>query len=99
MALLSHCFLTAPPNISPNHSGRKRISHMQVSISKQHLRQIEAHGEATYPNEGAGFILGRIQQDVMVIHSLLAIENKREAEAQYNRYELTPHDYAQSEIA
>jgi proteasome lid subunit RPN8/RPN11 len=71
---------------------------MQVSISEQHLRQIEAHGEATYPNEGAGFILGRIQHDVMVIHSLLAIENKREAEAQYNRYELTPRDYARGEM-
>jgi proteasome lid subunit RPN8/RPN11 len=71
---------------------------MKVSISEAHLREVEAHGESTYPNEGAGFILGKVQGEVAVVEAILPIANKRETEAQYNRYELTPDDYAHSEL-
>src|SRR5262245_50609638 len=71
---------------------------MEINLSADYLRQIESHGESTYPNEGAGFLLGSTGDNrVQVVH-LLPIENKREAEAQYNRYELSPQDFAKAEM-
>jgi proteasome lid subunit RPN8/RPN11 len=72
---------------------------MKIKLSAATLRAIEAHGEAAYPNEGAGFMLGRTSGDVVVIEELLPLENKREREAQHNRFELTPQDFMQAEEA
>src|SRR5258706_12708137 len=69
-----------------------------MNLSVDNLRAIEAHGESTYPNEGAGFLLGTVQADAVQISHLLPIDNKREAEAQYNRYELSPQDFARAEM-
>jgi len=71
---------------------------MKVIVSPENLRAIEAHGESTYPNEGAGFLLGRLDGDCVRIQALLPIINKREAEAQYNRYELAPDDFMRAEL-
>jgi proteasome lid subunit RPN8/RPN11 len=70
---------------------------MKVKLSAEALRAIEAHGEAAYPNEGAGFMLGRANGDTVVVESLLPLDNKRESEAQHNRYELTAQDFDQAE--
>jgi proteasome lid subunit RPN8/RPN11 len=71
---------------------------MKVILSSEHLRAIEAHGESTYPNEGAGFLLGRLEGDQLRIEGLLPIVNKWEADEQYHRYVLTPADYARAEL-
>lgn len=71
---------------------------MRIVLRPEHRRAIEAHGESTYPNEGAGFLFGHLDGERAVIEALRPVTNKREAEAQYNRYELTPHDYAQAEL-
>jgi proteasome lid subunit RPN8/RPN11 len=72
---------------------------MQITLNPDHMRAIEAHLEAAYPNEGAGFVLGRVDGERVMIKELLPLANRREAEAQHNRYELGPHDFMQAEDA
>jgi len=71
---------------------------VEINLSADNLRVIEAHSESTYPNEGAGFLLGSVQADAVQVSQLLSVDNKREAEAQYNRYELSPQDFARAEV-
>ncbi len=71
---------------------------MRVRLSGRDLRAIEAHGEGAYPDEGAGFLLGRINGEVCTVEAVLPLENRREAEARYNRYELAPKDFLQAEL-
>lgn len=71
---------------------------MRIVLTPAQLRAIEAHGESTYPNEGAGFLLGRLNGgDELIIERVLPVANQREAEAQHNRYELSPLDFMQAE--
>ncbi len=71
---------------------------MKVTLSSENLRAIEAHGESTYPNEGAGFLLGKLEGNCLRIEVLLPIENKWEADEQYHRYVLTPDDFMRAEL-
>ncbi len=71
---------------------------MNVLISGSHLRAIEAHGESTYPDEGAGFMLGRRETGSWRVEQVLPLENRREQAAQFNRYELAPQDFARAEL-
>lgn len=71
---------------------------MKVTLSSANMRAIEAHLESTYPNEGAGFLLGKSEGDCLRIQALLPIENKWEAEEQYHRYVLTTEDFMRAEL-
>ncbi len=72
---------------------------MIIRLTTDQLTAIEAHGESTYPNEGAGFLLGRTPDpETLLIEAVLPVENRREAGAQYNRYELSPKDYLRAEL-
>ena len=71
---------------------------MKVTLSSANMRAIEAHLESTYPNEGAGFLLGRNEGGCLNIQALLPIENKWEAEEQYHRYVLTTEDFMRAEL-
>lgn len=71
---------------------------MKVVISSEHMQQIEKHLEAAYPNEGAGFMLGHQNGDVVTVESIMPLENQREAEAQYNRFELSTEDFMKAEL-
>ncbi len=71
---------------------------MKVIIQPADLRAIEAHGEGTYPNEGVGFLFGRVDGGRLYIEAIDEVENRREAEAQFNRYELSPQDFIRAEV-
>ena len=71
---------------------------MKVILTADQLQEIEAHGEGSYPNEGAGFMLGKIASGEVQITTLLTLDNQREEEAQHNRYELSPKDFMQAEL-
>lgn len=58
------------------------------------LRLIHAHGELSYPEEGAGFLLGQPGE----VMDILPLSNAREAEARHNRYLITALDYLQAEV-
>ena len=65
---------------------------MTLHISEIHLRAIEAHAEAHYPEEGAGLILGDEAGERREARELLPLPNRREAVERGHRYEIDPLD-------
>ena len=72
---------------------------MKLIISSGILAQIHAHGEAAYPEEGAGFLLGSDENGERYVAQIFVAENTREDEARHNRYLVSPKEYLQAEIA
>jgi len=70
---------------------------MTLQISPQTLKQIHSHGEAAYPEEGAGLMLGHVDGDVRVVTAILGIDNAREDGARHNRYLITAQDMLHGE--
>ena len=70
---------------------------MPLHLPPEILTAIHAHGEAAYPEEGAGLLLGRVEGEQKSVVSLLELSNQREAGARHNRYLLTPEDYLHGE--
>ena len=65
-----------------------------LAISREVLKQISDHVEDSYPEEGAGFLIG-VQGEV---RSILPLSNAREDEARHNRFLIKPKDYLRAEI-
>jgi len=70
---------------------------MALIISSGLLKQIHARGEAAYPEEGAGLLLGSMQGEHKYVISILELDNAREQSARHNRYLLTARDYLYGE--
>ena len=70
-----------------------------LHINEDVLAQIYAHGEESYPDEGAGFLLGYDDGDQRHVAQIFITENAREDEARHNRYLVSPNEYLQAEIA
>ncbi|MCJ7717914.1 MAG: M67 family metallopeptidase [Anaerolineales bacterium] len=70
---------------------------MTIKIPSHLLRDIQAHGENAYPEEGAGLLLGSEQDGVRIVRNLLKLENAREENARHNRYLITAKDMLQGE--
>lgn len=70
---------------------------MQLTISKNLLEKIHLHGEQSYPEEGAGFLLGRADATSREVTEILTLTNSREDSARHNRYLLTPQDMLRGE--
>ncbi len=68
-----------------------------LSIPPELMRQIEANGEAAYPEEGAGFLLGAdsVNREVTAI---LCLPNEREDGARHNRFLIGARDYVRAEM-
>jgi proteasome lid subunit RPN8/RPN11 len=71
---------------------------VSLILSKQVLAQIHTHGEVSYPEEGAGFLLGSDEDQQRVVSQIFTTENAREDTARHNRYLVTPEDYLEAEI-
>lgn len=70
---------------------------MKLEISSLLLDEIHAHGEDSYPEEGAGLLLGSSNGDFKSVFSILKLPNAREDEARHNRYLLTAQDMLRGE--
>ncbi|MBS1249626.1 MAG: hypothetical protein MAG431_01206 [Chloroflexi bacterium] len=70
---------------------------MKIIISKKLLHRIHAHGEETYPDEGAGLLLGQNREDARTVSDILMLDNIREDSARHNRYMLAPEDMLRAE--
>lgn len=68
-----------------------------MDIREKLLRDIHAHGEKTYPEEGAGFLLGT-DSGVRKVTTIFTIINAREDEARHHRYLITPQNYLKAEV-
>ena len=70
---------------------------MPLIIPLELLAQIHAHGEESYPEEGAGFLLGSDDGEERRVTQLFTTENVREDAARHNRYLVSPEDYLNAE--
>jgi proteasome lid subunit RPN8/RPN11 len=61
--------------------------------------RIFTHLEATFPNEGGGFLLGTATPHSITIHDTIDITNVFAADEQWHRYAMRPQDWAQLEDA
>ncbi len=68
---------------------------MTLILSAQQLKAIEWHLESAYPEEGAGFLLGKEGEPRHVLH-ILPIDNARR-ESRHNRYLIDTFDYLHAE--
>lgn len=65
---------------------------MKINIPREIIEQIHAHGEDSYPEEGAGLMLGRDDGETRSVESLIPLDNAREDTARHNRYLITAED-------
>ena len=70
---------------------------MNLTIPQPILDQIHRHGAASYPEEGAGFLLGN-DGEPRQVQSILELPNRREPGARSNRFLISPQDYLQAEL-
>ncbi len=70
---------------------------MSLEILPAVLERIHSQGEAAYPEEGAGLMLGEIDQDRRRVIEIVTLPNVREDNARHNRYLLSPEDYLKGE--
>jgi proteasome lid subunit RPN8/RPN11 len=68
-----------------------------LEITADILKQIHSHGEAAYPEEGAGLLFGEANGDRKRVVSILGLNNAREQSARHNRYLITPQDMLSGE--
>jgi proteasome lid subunit RPN8/RPN11 len=58
---------------------------------------VHAHGEGAYPDEGAGFLIGRLEGSTRRVLDVLPVENEREGEERRRRYLIGPHEMLRAE--
>ena len=63
-----------------------------IILSEEHIKQIEKHGEKTYPNECGGMIIGRFEDGKKSVVELLPMENAMAENEQHNRVLIKPKD-------
>jgi proteasome lid subunit RPN8/RPN11 len=70
---------------------------MSIQISEAFLEQIRRAGEAAFPDEGCGFLLGRAAGAGREVKALQAAENARDESERRNRYTITPEAFLAAE--
>lgn len=70
---------------------------MQVALNAALQKKIFKQMEATYPNEGGGFLIGTRTAEGATIEDVIQVENVFETEEQYHRYAMTPQNWAKME--
>jgi len=70
---------------------------MTLEMKPDILREIHTHGESAYPEEGAGLLLGEVNNGSKRVTKILNLTNTREESERHNRYQLGPKDYAHGE--
>lgn len=70
---------------------------MRTTLDKALQQRIIDQMEASYPNEGGGFLLGTRADGILHIQDVIQIQNVFAAEEQYHRYAMTPQDWARLE--
>jgi proteasome lid subunit RPN8/RPN11 len=66
---------------------------MKINLPEELMDKIHAHGEETYPEEGAGLLLGRDDVDYRVVVDVLPLPNGREDTARSPQppFRVRPH--------
>jgi len=69
---------------------------MMIYLDAEQQGQIARHGEATYPHEGCGLLLGQLDPDAIRVAEVLTVDNVRE-DSRHNRYVIAPEDVLRAE--
>jgi proteasome lid subunit RPN8/RPN11 len=65
-----------------------------ILLDEKTIRDIRQHGEAEYPQECCGMLLGRLLSDrTKKIEECLLLSNARENSARHNRFLITPVEF------
>jgi len=67
-----------------------------IEINEKLLKDIHLHGVSTYPEEGAGFLVGTESNPRQVV-AILPVKNMREDGSRHNRYLIEPLDYLKAD--
>jgi proteasome lid subunit RPN8/RPN11 len=70
---------------------------MTIFLEPALQRRIFEQMEATYPNEGGGFLLGSLRGDDVYIRDIIQVTNVSDEAEQYHRYAMRPQDWARLE--
>ena len=70
---------------------------MRVDLSARLQGQIFAQMEATYPDEGGGFLLGLVGVDAVSITDIVQVDNVFAEEERHHRYAMRPQDWMRLE--
>jgi proteasome lid subunit RPN8/RPN11 len=69
-----------------------------ILVPAGHAREISMHGESAYPEEGAGLLLGAIEEaGLRRVLRTLPLPNRWEDEARTRRYRIDPLDLLDAE--
>jgi len=67
-------------------------------LTEEHVKQIESHGERTFPHECGGMLIGHFADEGQKqIVELLPMENASEAATRHNRVLILPKDVLRAE--
>ncbi len=61
----------------------------RVLVSPQDLERMGRHGEASYPEECCGFLIGRTVEEETVVERVLSVDNERQ-DSRHNRFLIHP---------
>ena len=64
---------------------------MSLILTRALYDDLRAHGEATYPNECCGILLGRADADAVRVATLVRAGNTR-TDSAHNRYHIAPEE-------
>ena len=71
---------------------------MTLELGQPELKQLQQHVEGTYPYEGGGWLIGRVDDlGRKVVTEIKPIENQRAVEDQHNRILITDQLYREGE--
>ena len=70
---------------------------MTLIIPPELMQKLHTQAESSYPEEGAGLLLGIVNDDTRLVQSILELNNARESDARFNRYLITPRDMLRAE--
>jgi proteasome lid subunit RPN8/RPN11 len=69
-----------------------------LNLSSELEKNIRTDGEAAYPNECCGVLIGEIDNEgIKTVKHTLTIDNAREDGEQYHRFLITPEDMMKAE--
>jgi proteasome lid subunit RPN8/RPN11 len=69
-----------------------------IKLEARHEEEIGRHGEAEYPEECCGLLIGRFAEDGRkLVAEVYPISNAREEEARHHRSLITPAEYLRGE--
>jgi len=70
-----------------------------IKLIQEHVDAIKRHGEADWPHECCGALIGTLEGGVKTVLEVFAISNAREEAAKRNRFLITPQEVMRVEMA